>query len=57
MLSVTPRPVTGAQASALATQAIQGDLLAKMRDADGAAAVGAAKFSGDYARIMTGLKP
>ncbi len=57
VLSVTPRPVTGAQASALATQAIQGDLLAKMRDADGAAAVGAAKFMGDYARIMTGLKP
>ena len=57
VLAADPRPVTGAEAKAKAEDAIRNDLLAKILTADSEAALGATKFSGDYARIMAAGKP
>ena len=57
VLAVDPRPIVGPEAQAKAQQALQGEWLAKIAQADAAAALAGAKFSGDYARIMAGLKP
>ena len=57
VLAVEPHPVTGAEAQAKAEDAIRNELLAKILAADSAAALGATKFSGDYARIMAATKP
>jgi EpsD family peptidyl-prolyl cis-trans isomerase len=57
VLAVDPRPVTGKEAQTKAEDAIRNDLLAKILDADAATALGATKFSGDYARIMAATKP
>jgi len=56
VLTADLKPVVGPEAQAKAQDAMRGELLGKILDADSAAALGAAKFSGDYARIMAGLK-
>lgn len=57
LLKAEAQPVVGPEAQAKAQDAMRNALLAKILDADSAAAVGAAKFSGDYARIMAGRQP
>ena len=57
VLAADSKPVAGAEAQAKAQDAIRKEMLAKILDADAATALGATKFSGDYARIMAGLKP
>jgi hypothetical protein len=57
VLAAEAKPVVGPEAQAKAQDAMRNELVAKILDADSAAAVGAAKFSGDYARIMAAPKP
>jgi EpsD family peptidyl-prolyl cis-trans isomerase len=55
--SADGRPLTGDQADQLAKRELASDLAKKEAQATSAAALAAAKFEGDYARIMTSAAP
>ena len=56
VLSVEPRPIGGDEAKTQAFTALRYELLDKIAQADATSAAQAAKFSGDYARLMAGAK-
>jgi EpsD family peptidyl-prolyl cis-trans isomerase len=57
VVSVDDAPLTGEQANAFAKREIANDLAKKEAQSMSAAALAAAKFEGDYARIMTAATP
>ena len=56
VLNIEPRPIGGDEAKAQAFTALRYELLDKIAQADATSAAQAAKFSGDYARLMAGAK-
>ena len=57
MTSVEDKPLTGEQAQQLAKRELASDLARKAAEDTSRAAVAAAKFEGDYGRIMTTAAP
>ena len=57
MLSADDTPLTGDQANQFAKREIASELAKKEAQDTSAAALAAAKFEGDYARIMTAATP
>ena len=57
VLSADESPLTGDQANQFAKREIASELAKKEAQNTSAAALGAAKFEGDYARIMTAAAP
>ncbi len=57
VLSADDRPLAGDQANQFARRELASDLAKKEAQATSAAALAAAKFEGDYARIMTAAAP